>query len=43
MIARLWANKIIAGEKTFSQVPEKLKEKVKEILISEGNEKYINE
>ncbi len=32
MMAMLWAQKIILGKKTFSQVPRLLKEQVKEIL-----------
>ena len=34
MIAKLWAEQIINGKKTFEQVPTKLKEQVKEILIA---------
>jgi len=37
MIAQLWANQIIAGDKTYKQVPAKLKEAVKQILISTGH------
>lgn len=36
MIAKLWAEQIINGKKTFEQVPTKLKEQVKEILIARG-------
>ena len=36
MIAKLWANEIISGNKTFEQVPRLLKDKVRAILI-EGN------
>ena len=36
MIAKLWAEQIINGKKTFEQVPAKLKEQVKEILIARG-------
>lgn len=34
MIAELWAKKIIAGERTFEEVPRLLKDKVKEILTA---------
>lgn len=37
MIAKLWADKIIAGEKTYREVPAKLKEAVKQILIDSGH------
>lgn len=36
MIARLWATQIISGKRTFDQVPVKLKEQVRQILIDEG-------
>lgn len=36
MIAKLWANQIIAGKKSFSDVPAQLKDKVKELLIEAG-------
>lgn len=38
MIAKLWADKIIAGEKTFQQVPAKLKAQVRQVLIERGRE-----
>ena len=38
MIAKLWANQIILGKKSFSDVPTKLKNKVKELLINAGYE-----
>ena len=38
MVAILWANQIILGKKTYSEVPRLLKEKVKEILISKDYE-----
>ena len=34
MIVELWANKIINGEKQFSDVPRLLKPRVKEYLIN---------
>ena len=33
MMAMLWAQQIMLGKRTFSQVPRLLKEKVREILI----------
>ena len=36
MIAKLWAKKIIAGERTFDEVPRLLKDKVKEILAAKN-------
>jgi len=43
MIAKLWADKIISGEKTYSQVPAKLKDAVAEELIARGTEDLITE
>ena len=43
MLAMLWAIQIIAGKKTFSQVPAKLKNQVREILIDAGCEDLIDE
>ena len=43
MLAMLWANQIILGKKTFAQVPTKLKERVREILIDAGCEDLIEE
>lgn len=43
MLAMLWANQIILGKKTFAQVPAKLKEQVREILIDAGCEYLIEE
>ncbi len=43
MLAMLWANQIILGKKTFGQVPAKLKEAVREILIDAGCEDLIEE
>lgn len=36
MIVELWGNKIINGEKQFSDVPRLLKPRVKEYLINIG-------
>lgn len=38
MMAMLWAQQIMLGKKTYTQVPKLLKEKVKEILIDSGCE-----
>ena len=38
MIAKLWANQIILGKKSFSEVPAQLKNKVTELLIDAGYE-----
>lgn len=43
MLAMLWAIQIINGKKTFAQVPAKLKEQVREILIDSGCEDLIIE
>lgn len=43
MIAKLWANQIILGKKSFSEVPRLLKAKVKEMLIEAGHEELVVE
>ncbi|MBO5014689.1 MAG: hypothetical protein J6C92_02645 [Bacteroidaceae bacterium] len=43
MLAMLWANQIILGKKTYKQVPAKLKNAVREILIDAGCEDLIEE
>lgn len=43
MIAMLWTNQIILGNKTYAEVPRLLKDKVKELLIEVGYEKLIVE
>lgn len=43
MMATLWAQQIMLGKKTYSQVPRLLKEKVKEILTDSGCEDLIVE
>lgn len=43
MIKMLWAIQIMKGKKTFVDVPEKLKEGVKEILIDAGCEELVTE
>ena len=42
-MAMLWAQQIMLGKKTYAQVPAKLKEQVKEILIDSGCEDLITE
>ena len=36
MMAMLWCQQIMLGKKTFAQVPAKLKEQVRELLIDSG-------
>lgn len=43
MMAMLWAQQIMFGKKTFSQVPRLLKDAVREILIDSGCEDLIIE
>ena len=43
MIAMLWANQIILGNKTYADVPRLLKDKVKELLIEAGCENLVTE
>lgn len=43
MMAMLWTQKIVLGKKKYSDVPAKLKEQVKEILIESGLEELISE
>lgn len=43
MMAMLWAQKIMLGKKSFSEVPRLLKNQVKEILIESGMEELITE
>lgn len=43
MMAMLWAQQIMMGKKTFSQVPRLLKEQVRELLIDSGCEDLCNE
>lgn len=43
MMALLFAQQIMLGKKTYSQVPAKLKEQVKEILIDSGCEFLVTE
>ena len=43
MMAMLWAQKIMLGKRTFADVPVKLKDQVREILIESGMEELIIE
>lgn len=43
MIAKLWATQIIAGKKTYADVPRLLKDKVKEALAAEGHADLVTE
>lgn len=43
MIAKLWMQEIIDGNKTYVQVPKLLKEQVKTLLIDSGHEELIVE
>ena len=41
--ARLWASEIIAGNRTYDEVPAGLKKKVKKILVEQGFEDLVTE
>lgn len=43
MMAMLWAQEIMRGNKTYNQVPKLLKESVKTILINAGMEDLVTE
>ena len=43
MMAMLWAQQSMLGKKTCAQVPAKLKEQVRELLIDSGCEDLITE
>ena len=43
MMAMLWAQQIMLGKKTYSQVPRLLKDKVKEVLIDSRAEDLVTE
>ena len=43
MMAMLWAQQIMLGKKTYTQVPRLLKDKVKEVLIDSGCEDLVTE
>ena len=41
-ISQLWTNRIISGDKSYDQVPPKLKDEVAECLKNVGHEELIN-
>ena len=43
MMAMLWAQEIMCGNKTYNQVPKLLKENVKTILINAGMKEPVTE
>lgn len=43
MMAMLWAQQIMLGKKTYTQVPALLKDSVKEILVDSGCEELVAE
>ena len=43
MMAMLWAQQIMMGNKTYGQVPRLLKDKVKEILEDSGMTELVKE
>lgn len=43
VIAMLWANQIMLGKRTYSEVPILLKDQAKQILIDEGYENLVTE
>ena len=43
MVAMLWAQQIMFGKKSYSEVPAKLKAKVRELLVDSGCEDLITE
>ena len=43
MIARVWKDQVIFGNKTYSQVPRLLKEAVADLLIAENREDLVVE
>lgn len=43
MMSMLYAQQIMLGKRNFKQVPNKLKEQVKEILIDSGCEDLVEE
>lgn len=43
MMAMIWAQQIMLGKKSYSDVPRLLKDKVKEILIDSGCEDLVEE
>lgn len=43
MMAMLWTQRIICGDKNFSDVPDRLKAQVKALLIQSGLEELVTE
>lgn len=43
MMAMLWCQQIMLGKKTYAQVPAKLKDQARELLIDSGCEHLIEE
>ena len=43
MMAMLWCQQIILGNKTYANVPAKLKQKVRELLVDSGCEELVTE
>lgn len=43
MVAMLWVNQILLGKKSYSDVPVRLKEQVKELLTDAGKEDLVTE
>ncbi len=43
MMAMLWCQQIILGKKTYANVPAKLKQKVRELLVDSGCEELVTE
>lgn len=43
MVAMLWVNQILIGKKSYSDVPARLKEQVKELLTDAGKEDLVTE
>lgn len=42
-MAKVYYNRVVLGNLPFSEVPEKFKETVKQMLIESGNEDLLNE
>lgn len=40
-ISELWANRIIAGDKTYAEVPAKLKDEVITVLEESGHKELV--
>ena len=43
MIAQLWCDEIIAGRRSYAEVPQKLKPQVRKLLIDAGRENLVVE